>query len=97
MPQEDDYVCVRSSDQGVVFGYLVWASGREARIKDARQQYDWSSNALTLFDLVNKEPSETGLRLSETVPEIDMKEICGIILMPMNMVKKFIDHPPAEV
>lgn len=97
MPQEGDYVCVRSEDQGVVFGILVWRSGRECRLKQARQQYDWATGALTLFDLLNKDPAKTGLRLSESVPEIDMTEICGVIAIPDKLVKKFRDHPPAEV
>lgn len=97
MPQEGDYVCVRSDHQGVVWGTLVWAVGRECRIKDARQQYEWLGGAMTLFDLVNKDPEKTQLKLSETVPEIDMKEVCGIIMVPGKMVEKFKSHPPHEV
>lgn len=93
MPAEGDYVCVRSRNQGVVWGTLVFRSGDECRIRDARQQYSWSGNATTLFDVVMKGPKATSLRLSEVVPEIDMTEICGVILVPPELIKAFKTHP----
>lgn len=93
MPQEGDYVCVRSRDQGVVWGTLVYMSGRECRIKEARQQFSWRGNATTLFDVVMKGPAATSLRLSEVVPEIDMTEVCGVILVPDERVDEFKNHP----
>jgi hypothetical protein len=95
MPQEGDYVCVRSDQQGVVWGTLVWRVGRECRIKNARQQYQWQSGAMTLFDLVSTDPAKTGLKLSHEVEEIDMTEVCGVILVPKSMVQHFKSHPAA--
>lgn len=93
MPVEGDYVCVRSDNQGVVWGTLVCRSGNECRLKEARQQYSWGENATTLFDVVVKGPRITKLRLSEVVPEIDMTEICGVILVPQELIKEFKSHP----
>lgn len=93
MPEEKDYVCVRSRDQGVVFGTLVWRVGRECRLRDARQEYSWAKSALTLFDLINKGPSKTGCKMSEPIEEIDMTEICGVLMVPQNRVAEFKTHP----
>lgn len=93
MPSEGQYVCVRSKDQGVVWGTLVWRSGRECRLSGARQQQSWSRAAINLFTLVSKPPDQTGLVLSETVEEIDMTEISGVILVPERLVDEFKNHP----
>lgn len=93
MPKPNDYVCVRSKDQGVVWGILVWRSGRECCIREARQQYSWSDNATTLFDVIKKGPKITNLRLSETIEEIEMTEICGIMYVPPEMAEEFKNHP----
>jgi hypothetical protein len=94
MPQEGDYVCVRSRDQGVVWGTLVYVVGRECRLRDARQQHSWGGGkCLTLFDVVMKGPEVAHVKLSETVEEIDMQEICGVILVPKKWIKAFKEHP----
>jgi hypothetical protein len=97
VPQEGDYVCVRSRDQGVVFGILVWKAGRECRLKDARQLYNWGKKSLTLFDLCGKGPKASAAQISESVPEIDMTEICGAILVPEKMVREWQSFPATEV
>lgn len=94
MPSIDDYVCARSRDQGVVFGFYAGGYGRNASFREARQQYSWSQSALTLFDLVQKDPEETGLRLSAPITEglVEMTEVCGFIPVPKEMVDKFRKH-----
>jgi hypothetical protein len=93
MPNEGDYVCVRSRDQGVVWGTLSFLSGRHCRLVNARQQFSWRGNATTLFDVVKKGPTATNLRLSETIEEIDMTEVCGVIKVAEAMVEAFKNHP----
>lgn len=93
MPREGDYVCVRSRDQGVVFGTLAWRAGRECGLTGARQQFSWGENATTLFDVLAKGPAATKTRLSEEIEEIDMTEICGVLLVPKKWVKSFKTHP----
>lgn len=93
-----DYVCVRSSDQGVVYGVLESVSGRECDLLESRQQYDWSQGALTLQDVILQHPKDTGLRLSRTNPEGGrMTEICGIWKVPANLIEAFKTWPHAEV
>lgn len=89
MPAENEYVCVRSRDQGVVWGFYQWGSGRTAKINEARQQRRWEENAMTLFELVQTDPKKTKIQLSDPVEWIEMTEICGFIKIPDNMVEKF--------
>lgn len=93
MPKIGDYVCVRSENQGVVWGFLVFHSGSGCQLREPRQQYSWSKDALTLMDVVMQSPSATGLRLSRRGLELDMTEICGIYSVPEELVEEFRNHP----
>lgn len=93
MPNNGDYVCVRSKDQGVVWGFLVWAAGNCCRLSEPRQQFSWDRNALTLMDVVMSGPEKTGLHLSIAGIEIDMTEVCGVYSVPPSLVEEFRTHP----
>lgn len=54
-----------------------------------RQLFNWQSKALTLFDVLAKGPKVTGCRLSATLDEIDMTEVCGLLLVPAKTAKEF--------
>lgn len=97
MPEQGEYVCVRSRDQGVVFGHYLGGFGRHAIIGEARQQHLWEQSALTLFDLVEVGPVKAKCRLSRTREKVEMTEVCGFIPVPLDMVEAFKKHPPHKV
>lgn len=93
MPSIGDYVCVRSNYQGCVWGYLKYHSGNGCQLTEPRQQWSWSTSALTLMDVVMQDPSVTGIRLSRPGIELDMTEVCGIYTVPADLVQLFREHP----
>lgn len=88
-----DYVCVRSRDQGVVWGVFAGNYGREVTLTDARQQHGWGSKALSLFALIIKGPGGTGLRLDHPVAEILMLEACGVIFVAPDVAEQIRAWP----
>ena len=95
--QPGDYVCVRSRDQGVVWGTFGGNAGREVALTDARQQHSWSSKSLSLFRLAAKGPAGSGLRLDMQVSEILMLEACGVILVLPAVAALFRTWPVDSV
>ena len=79
IPQShDDYVIVRSRDQGVMCGHLVAIEGRQVTIRESRQLWRWESGSLCLPDI-----ARYGLRgparLSAASPETTILEACGVL------------------
>jgi hypothetical protein len=92
MPIENQYVVVRSQDQGCVCGEYQYHTGREVALRNARQIYSWSGERLTLVDFALI-PGEC--RLSRVAEEIVMLEACGIISTTAE-VEQFLRNHPGE-
>ena len=95
--QVGDYVCVRSREQGVVWGVYGGNAGREVTLTDARQQHSWNSKALSVFALAAKGPAGSGLRLDHAVAEVLMLEACGVILVAPAVAELFRAWPVDSV
>ncbi len=74
----DDYVIVRSRDQGVMCGFLQSIDGRQVVITEARQIWRWEGKALCLPDIAAHGIRGTA-RLSVPVPEVTFLEACGVL------------------
>ena len=91
---EDDYVVVRSRDQGVVTGYLVSfdPAGRHVELRNARQLWRWSGG-LTLFEVAQHGPKE-GSRLScESDKTFLVMGACGLYRCSEKAKKAIRDWP----
>jgi len=78
LESDDDYVIVRSRDQGVMCGHLVSIDGRRVTIRESRQLWRWSGRALCLPDIARHGIRGTA-RMSEASPETTFLEACGVL------------------
>jgi hypothetical protein len=93
MPAKNQYVIIRSRDQGVMCGEYVTHSGREVVLQKARQIFNWTGGRLTLIDFAQV-PGDCKLSLPSP-GEVHMLEACGIIDVTPE-IEKFLREKEAS-
>lgn len=88
----ENYVVVRSQQQGVMCGELVSYQGREVKLKNARQVWRYDGG-LALPD-VCRYGLKKGSRLTAAAPGITtMLEACAILYTTPEAAKSFQEWP----
>lgn len=80
-------VIVRTYSAGVHYGFLVWRSGTEAILNNARRVFRWKG-AFTLNEVANYGVSE-GSKLSEPVDTIFLTEAIEFIRLSDEIIQVF--------
>jgi hypothetical protein len=90
---DDDYVIVRSRDQGVMCGYLKSINGRQVEISQCRQLWSWNGKALCLPDIQRYGIRGTA-RMSAVAPSAIFLEACGVLRCTPEAAKSLREHDP---
>lgn len=90
---DDDYVIVRSRDQGVMCGYLKSINGRQVEITQCRQIWSWNEKALCLPD-IQRFGIRGAARLSAVAPSVIFLEACGVMRCTPAAAKSLKEYAP---
>lgn len=92
---DDDYVIVRSRDQGVMCGYLVKINGRQVELTQCRQLWAWRGQALCLPDIQRYGIRGTA-RMSAVGPSVILLEACGVLRCTEEAAQSLRNYEPDQ-
>lgn len=93
MPEMNQYIIVRSRDQGCVAGEYRGHAGREVTLANARQIWAWNGN--DRISLIDVAVVPGNCRLSRITDEVVMLEACGMISVT-PAVEKYLRTAKAD-